>query len=113
MDPKQEAQRQRTLKGIAPYQIEQDRILGAIKVHDNALNQDDFDKIFGGDKTVNKVHIWNLAPEGFLLGDLSYGDLSKYIHLTQFMIQVGKVETTVNSGGRIVYSAPILHKEVN
>lgn len=107
---KQEENKQKILKGIEGYKKEQEEILQAIKDHDNALNQDDFDKTFGS-IPASRVRIWPYERDSFILGGLHGNDLDKWLHLTQFMMRVGKIQAVKSDSGKVVYSVPESEKE--
>lgn len=89
------------LKGIKNYSEEQKIIITTIKKHNNNLHQDVFDSRFS-EFGSNQFGVSYLEKDSFILGGVNSSNYSKWLELTQLMIQA-KILTTKGRVPNIYY----------
>ena len=91
-------------KGIAGYKPDQDILINLIK-ENGTLTEQEFDKYFSSRAVCSRPRLaYAKSKDGFILGGAG-GEQQRQLHLLQFMVQLGLVDTEKTENG-IVYTLP-------
>ena len=95
---------QRIQNGIESYQHEQKVILRVLRMK-NGMTANEFDTFFSN-KLIRRIRFYNMTSQSFILGGMRFGNLAKWLELTQLMSVLGLVEVSTDKLGNISYALP-------
>ena len=103
---------ERLSEGIKPYINEQNELLEAIRNSPQCiLNENRFDELLAPCwvKETQKLTLkFRPFDKGFIMGDFNgFGNLSKFIHLAQIMVQLSIIKTSTDKNGLVCYEEVI------